>query len=104
MDNSCNNIQLEIEMQNRERGDSVISDIEAALDVPIQKNRTLNEQEIEQINRCGGIIDRCNENYDKYQILINTVTCGCVIIAGGGLIYIIVYGFVEFIKYIFNYI
>ena len=41
MDNSGNNIKLEIEMTNRERGDSVISDIEAALDIPIQKNITL---------------------------------------------------------------
>ena len=35
MDNSGNNIKLEIEMTNRERGDSVISDIEAALPSPL---------------------------------------------------------------------
>jgi len=104
MDNSCNNIKLEIEMTNRERGDSIISDIETALDVPTAKNKTLNDEEIKQINRCGGIIDRCNENYEKNQVFIRVLTTGCFIICCVGVIYIVVYGFVEFIKYIFNYI
>jgi|TARA_B110000438_G_C15724477_1_gene611344 hypothetical protein len=104
MNNSCNNIKLEIEMPNRERGDSVISDIETALDVPTVKNKTLNDEEIKQINKCGGIIDRCNEKCEKHQVLINTLTTGCFIICLVGVVYITVYGFMEFIKYIFNYI
>ena len=59
-----NNIKLEIEMTNRERSDSVISDIEKALDIPIEKNKTLNKEEIERIQ------NKCSESYDKYEILI----------------------------------
>jgi len=98
-----NNIKLEIEMTNRERGDSVISDIEAALDVPMKKNKTLNKTEIEEIQK-NGIIIKCNEIHDKYQILIYILKGGGLIMCCFGLVYIIVYGFTEFIKYIFNYI
>ena len=39
MDNSNNNIRLEIELTNRERGDSIIrDDIERALEIHIKKN------------------------------------------------------------------
>ena len=42
MDNSNNNIRLEIELTNRERGDSVIrDDIETALEIHIKKNETI---------------------------------------------------------------
>ncbi len=103
MDNSCNNIQLEIEMTNRERGDSIISnDIEVALDVPIERNRTLNNKEIKEINKCD-MFDKCNEKCAKYQIIINTFGCGCVIICGLGLVLIIGVGFGELVNFILNY-
>jgi len=99
MDNSGNNIKLEIEMTNRERGDSVISDIEAALDIPTQKNKTLSEEEIKTINKC----DKCDSVYNKYEWAINIFT----IIFGMGfavaLVYAIGYGLIQLLQLLINY-
>jgi len=87
MDGSCNNIKLEIEM-GRERGDSVISDdIEAILDVPIVKNKTLNEEEIHDIDEKEKI-----KNTEYYNMIII-----CLITIGGiscfiGIVYLLGYG------------
>ena len=94
MDN--NNIKLEIEMTNRERSDSVISDIEKALDIPIEKNKTLTLDEVEKVNKC------CNEETSKniilpyiYLIIYSAVVIGIVIIIG--------FGVMRFINnYVFN--
>ena len=97
MDNSNNNITLEIELTNRERGDSIIKDdIESALDVKyIQKNRTLNEEEIKAI-------DKCNGWYDKYEYLIRMFVSilGFAFIVG--LVYLIGYGLIHFIQSLMN--
>ena len=91
-----NNIKLEIEMTNRERSDSVISDIEKALDIPIEKNKTLTADEVEKMNKC------CKEETLKnvilpyiYLIIFSSIGIGIVIIVG--------FGVIEFIKnYVFN--
>jgi hypothetical protein len=93
---NSNNIKLEIEMTNRERSDSVISDIEKALDIPIEKNKTLTADEVEKINRC------CKKEKLKnvilpyiYLIIFSAIGIGIVIIVG--------FAIVEFIKkYVFN--
>ena len=91
-----NNIKLEIEMTNRERSDSVISDIEKALDISTEKNKTLTPDEVEKINRC------CKEETLKniilpyiYLIIYSALGIGIVIIVGLGIM--------QFIKnYVFN--
>lgn len=93
---NSNNIKLEIEMTNRERSDSVISDIEKALDIPIEKNKTLTADEVEKLNKC------CEKEKLKnvilpyiYLIIFSATAIGIVIIVG--------FGVVEFIKnYVFN--
>ena len=48
-----NNIKLEIELTNKERGDSIIDDdIEKALDIKVEENKTLTQEEVEKINKC----------------------------------------------------
>ena len=57
MDNSNNNIRLEIELTNRERGDSIIrDDIETALEIHIKKNETIKEKEIDKCGKYGWVI------------------------------------------------
>ena len=92
-----NNIKLEIEMTNRERSDSVISDIEKALDIPIEKNKTLNNEEIEIIQK------KCSESYDKYEILIKILTSICLFSAGALILYFIGVGLVKIFSSFFNY-
>lgn len=97
MDNSNNNITLEIESTNRERGDSIIrDDIESALDIHIQKNKTLNEEEIKAI-------DKCNGWYDIYEypiiIIVSIIAFGLVI----GMIYLLGYVLINFIRSLINY-
>lgn len=99
MDNSGNNIKLEIEMTNRERGDSVISDIEAALDIPTQKNKTLSEEEIKTINKC----DKCNSVYNKYEWTINIFTIIFGMGSAVGLVYVIGYGLIQLLQLLINY-
>ena len=98
MDNSNNNITLEIELTNRERGDSIIKDdIESALDVQhIQKNRTLNEEEIKAI-------DKCNDWYDKYEYIIRMFVSilGFAFIVR--IVYLLGYGLIHFIQSLINY-
>mgnify|MGYP006103273543 CR=1 FL=1 len=97
MDSSSNNIQLEIEMTNRERGNSIIrNDIERALDVPIERNRTLNEEEIQAI-------DKCNDTYDKYEWLIRSSVTILGLILCMGMLYLIGLGFLESLKLLINY-
>ena len=93
---NSNNIKLEIEMTNRERSDSVISDIENALDIPIEKNRTLNKEEIESIR------NKCNEGYDKYEILIKILTSICLFSVGALIVYFIGQGLMKHVSYLFN--
>ena len=91
-----NNIKLEIEMTNRERSDSVISDIEKALDIPIEKNKTLTVDEVEKLNKC------CNEETLTNIILpyIYIIICSAI---GIGLVIIVGFGLMQFIKnYVFN--
>ena len=91
-----NNIKLEIEMTNRERSDSVISDIEKALDIPIEKNKTLTADEVEKLNKC------CNEETLTNIILpyIYVIICSAI---GIGLVIIVGFGLMQFIKnYVFN--
>tara|TARA_B100001173_G_scaffold290708_1_gene281528 strand:- start:380 stop:679 length:300 start_codon:yes stop_codon:yes gene_type:complete len=99
MDNSGNNIKLEIEMTNRERGDSIISDIEAALDIPTQKNKTLTEEEIKTINKC----DKCDSIFNKYEwsIRIFTIIFGMGTVVG--LVYVIGYGLIQLLQLLINY-
>jgi hypothetical protein len=92
-----NNIKLEIEMSNRERSDSVISDIEKALDIPIQKNKTLNKEEIKRIQ------NKCSESYDKYEILIKILTSICIFSVGALIVYIVGVGLVKIFSSFFNY-
>ncbi len=92
-----NNIKLEIEMPNRERSDYVISDIEKALDIPIEKNKTLNKEEIERIQ------NRCSESYDKYEILIKILTSICVFSVGALIVYFVGVGLVKIFSSFFNY-
>jgi len=92
-----NNIKLEIEMTNRERGDSVISDIEKALDIPIEKNKTLNNEEIERIQ------NKCSESYDKYEILIKIITSICLFSVGALIVYFVGVGLVKIFSSFFNY-
>ena len=92
-----NNIKLEIEMTNRERSDSVISDIEKALDIPIEKNKTLNNEEIEIIQK------KCSESYDKYEILIKILTSICLFSAGALILYFIGVDLVKIFSSFFNY-
>tara|TARA_B100000902_G_scaffold208782_1_gene198737 strand:- start:5133 stop:5423 length:291 start_codon:yes stop_codon:yes gene_type:complete len=92
-----NNIKLEIEMTNRERSDSVISDIEKALDIPIEKNKTLNKEEIERIQ------NKCSESYDKYEILIKILTSICVFSVGALIVYFVGVGLVKIFSSFFNY-
>ena len=99
MDNSGNNIKLEIEMTNRERGDSVISDIEAALDIPTQKNKTLSEEEIKTINKC----DKCDSVYNKYEWAINIFTIIFGMGSAVGLVYAIGYGLIQLLQLLINY-
>ena len=99
MDNSGNNIKLEIEMTNRERGDSVISDIEAALDIPTQKNKTLSEEEIKTINKC----DKCDSVYNKYEWAIRTFTIIFGMGSAVGLVYVIGYGLMQLLQLLINY-
>ena len=99
MDNSGNNIKLEIEMTNRERGDSVISDIEAALDIPTQKNKTLSEEEIKTINKC----DKCDSVYNKYEWVIRTFTIIFGMGSAVGLVYVIGYGLIQLLQLLINY-
>jgi hypothetical protein len=99
MDNSGNNIKLEIEMTNRERGDSVISDIEAALDIPTQKNKTLSEEEIKTINKC----DKCDSVYNKYEWAIRTFTIIFGMGSAVGLVYAIGYGLMQLLQLLINY-
>ena len=91
-----NNIKLEIEMTNRERSDSVISDIEKALDIPIEKNKTLNKEEIERIQ------NKCSESYDKYEILIKILTSICIFSVGALIVYFIGQGLMKHVGYLFN--
>ena len=99
MDNSGNNIKLEIEMTNRERGDSIISDIEAALDIPTQKNKTLSEEEIKTINKC----DKCDSVYNKYEWAINIFTIIFGMGSAVGLVYAIGYGLMQLLQLLINY-
>jgi len=99
MDNSGNNIKLEIEMTNRERGDSVISDIEAALDIPTQKNTTLSEEEIKTINKC----EKCDSVYNKYEWVINIFTIIFGMGSAVGLVYVIGYGLIQLLQLLINY-
>ena len=99
MDNSGNNIKLEIEMTNRERGDSIISDIEAALDIPTQKNKTLSEEEIKTINKC----DKCDSVYNKYEWAIRTFTIIFGMGSAVGLVYVIGYGLMQLLQLLINY-
>ena len=99
MDNSGNHIKLEIEMTNRERGDSVISDIEAALDIPTQKNKTLSEEEIKTINKC----DKCDSVYNKYEWAINIFTIIFGMGSAVGLVYVIGYGLIQLLQLLINY-
>ena len=92
-----NNIKLEIEMSNRERSDSVISDIEKALDIPSEKNKTLNKEEIERIQ------NKCVESYDKYKILIKILTSICLFSVGGLIVYFVGLGLVKIFSSFFNY-
>jgi hypothetical protein len=94
---NSNNIKLEIEMTNRERGDSVISDIEKALDIPIEKNKTLNKEEIKRIQ------NKCSETYDKYEILIKILTSICLFSAGALVLYFIGVALVKIFSSFFNY-
>ena len=91
-----NNIKLEIEMTNRERSDSVISDIEKALDIPIEKNKTLNKEEIERIQ------NKCGESYDKYEILIKILTSICLFSVGALILYFGGVGLVKMFGSFFN--
>ena len=102
MDNSGNNIKLEIEMTNRERGDSVISDIEAALDIPTQKNKTLSDEEIKTINKCDKC-DKCDSVYNKYEWAINIFTIIFGMGSAVGLVYVIGYGLIQLIQLLINY-
>ena len=99
MDNSGNNIKLEIEMTNRERGDSIISDIEAALDIPTQKNKTLSEEEIKTINKC----DKCDSVYNKYEWAIRSFTIIFGMGSAVGLVYAIGYGLIQLLQLLINY-
>ena len=94
---NSNNIKLEIEMTNRERGDSVISDIEKALDIPIEKNKTLNKEEIKRIQ------NKCSETYDKYEILIKILTSICLFSDGALVLYFIGVALVKIFSCFFNY-
>ena len=96
MDNSGNNIKLEIEMTNRERGDSVISDIEAALDIPTQKNKTLSEEEIKTINKCDSV-------FNKYEWAIRIFTIIFGMGSAVGLVYVIGYGLIQLLQLLINY-
>ncbi len=90
MDNSGNNIKLEIEMTNRERGDSIIKDdIEAALEIEIQKNKT---EEIKDIYECG-----------KYGWVIQIVLgiLGYTFLLG--ILCLIAYGVIIFFQSLINY-
>ena len=91
-----NNIKLEIEMTNRERGDSVISDIENSLDIPIEKNKTLNKEEIERIQ------NKCGERYDKYEILIKILASICLFSVGALILYFGGVGLVKMFSSFFN--
>ena len=45
-----NNIKLEIELTNKERGDSIIDDdIEKALDIKVEENKTLTPEEFFEV-------------------------------------------------------
>ena len=99
MDNSGNNIKLEIEMTNRERGDSVISDIEAALDIPTQKNKTLSQEEINTINKC----DKCDSVFNKYEWAIRIFTIIFGMGSAVGLVYVIGYGLIQLLQLLINY-
>jgi len=99
MDNSGNNIKLEIEMTNRERGDSVISDIEAALDIPTQKNTTLSEEEIKTINKC----EKCDSVFNKYECVIRIFTIIFGMGSAVGLVYVIGYGLIQLLQLLINY-
>tara|TARA_Y100000389_G_scaffold172215_1_gene180495 strand:+ start:862 stop:1161 length:300 start_codon:yes stop_codon:yes gene_type:complete len=99
MNNSGNNIKLEIEMTNRERGDSVISDIEAALDIPIQKNITLSDEEIKTINKC----EKCDSIFDKYEWIIRSFTIIFGIGSVVALVYVIGYGLIQLLQLLINY-
>ena len=95
--NMSNNIKLEIELTNKERGDSIINeDIEEALDIRVDKNKTLTSEEVEQINKC------CEEETWTNIILpyIYSIICS---ILGLGLVIMVCYGLMLFLKnYVFN--
>ena len=92
-----NNIKLEIELTNKERGDSIINeDIEKALDIRVDKNKTLTSEEVEKINKC------CEEETWTNIILpyIYISIWGVLMI---GLILLAGYGILQFLKkYVLN--
>tara|TARA_B100001093_G_scaffold420459_1_gene412388 strand:+ start:5954 stop:6235 length:282 start_codon:yes stop_codon:yes gene_type:complete len=85
------NIKLEIELTNKERGDSIIDDdIEKALDIKVEKNKTLTLEEVEKINMC------CEEeNWMKvilpsiYIIICAALGIVVVLLVGYGLLHLI---------------
>ena len=97
INNMSNNIKLEIELTNKERGDSIINeDIEKALDIRVDKNKTLTSEEVEKINKC------CEEETWMNIILpyIYLIICGFI---GIGLVIMVCYGLMQFLKnYVFN--
>lgn len=90
MDNSNNNIRLEIELTNRERGDSIIrDDIETALEIHIKKNETIKEKEI----------DKCVKYEWTIKIVLGILGFSLII----GIVYLIGYGLINFIQSLINY-
>lgn len=92
-----NNIKLEIELTNRERGDSIIDDdIEKALDIRVEKNKTLTPEEVKKINKC------CEEEKWRNVILpsIYITIWGVLMI---GILLLAGYGILQFLKkYVLN--
>lgn len=90
MDNSNNNIRLEIELTNRERGDSIIrDDIERALEIHIKKNETIKEKKIDECGKYGWLI-RIIAGILGYTFIL-------------GILCLIGYGLIIFFQSLINY-
>lgn len=87
INNMSNNIKLEIELTNKERGDSIINeDIEEALDIRVDKNKTLTSEEVEEINKCLKE-EKCANILPYISLIICSILgIGVVMLLGYGLI------------------
>ena len=92
-----NNIKLEIELTNKERGDSIIDDdIEKALDIKVEENKTLTPEEVDKINKC------CEEE-NWYNVILPSIYISIWAVLMIGMVLLTGYGILLLLKkYVLN--